>query len=125
METQDWCGKDLDKDLIIRGNKVYQPDRCLFLSRQINSFLVECGAARGDWPVGVNFDKSKNKFLSRCNDVLAKKLKYLGYFDSPDEAHQSWLSFKQKQASILASNQEDPQVAKYLVAYYASYGSEQ
>lgn len=40
METQDWKGNQLDKDLLIEHNKVYSPETCLFLSREVNSFLT-------------------------------------------------------------------------------------
>ncbi len=36
MVTQDWEGKQLDKDFRVNGNKVYGPDTCIFLSRKAN-----------------------------------------------------------------------------------------
>lgn len=36
METQDWEGKQLDKDRKVLGNKVYGPDTCLWLTRKEN-----------------------------------------------------------------------------------------
>lgn len=36
METQDWEGKQLDKDRKVSGNKVYGPDTCQWLTRKEN-----------------------------------------------------------------------------------------
>tara|TARA_R110002049_G_C8858977_1_gene538029 strand:+ start:91 stop:618 length:528 start_codon:yes stop_codon:yes gene_type:complete len=37
METQDWKGKELDKDILIKGNKMYSPGTCLFVTTKENS----------------------------------------------------------------------------------------
>jgi len=39
MERQDWEGKHLDKDILIPGNKIYSPDRCIFVSSLINLLI--------------------------------------------------------------------------------------
>lgn len=36
MMEQDWEGNQLDKDIIIHGNKVYGPDTCMFVDRKTN-----------------------------------------------------------------------------------------
>lgn len=122
MEKQDWEGKHLDKDLLVPGNKVYGPDTCLFIESKVNNFLIESTAARGDWPIGVSFRKSVSKFTAQCQDMLSSKSKFLGYFDTPEEAHQAWLAFKLEQAYILAAEQTDPRVAKALIDRYENYG---
>lgn len=119
MQTQDWEGKHLDKDLLVRGNKVYSPDTCVFISGQVNSFLVERGADRGDCKIGVRFMARLGKFESTCS--VSGKQRYIGLFDTELEAHKAWLAFKLEQAKILAAEQTDPRVAKALIERYENY----
>lgn len=121
METQDWEGKHLDKDILFPSNKVYGPSNCVFVDTKVNTFLTDCAAARGEWPIGVYFNKRDSKFLARCRSVVTGKQQHLGYFDTPEEAHQAWLSFKLEQAKILAAGQTDERVAKALIAKYENY----
>lgn len=73
MEQQDWEGKELDKDILVVGNKVYSPDACCFVTRVVNMFVVESKASRGIWPIGVYFHKLSQKFMARCNNPFTKK----------------------------------------------------
>jgi hypothetical protein len=43
----------LDKDLLIKGNKIYSPKTCLLIPSFVNNFLVNRGADRGDYLIGV------------------------------------------------------------------------
>lgn len=122
METQDWEGKQLDKDLLVNGNKVYCPENCLFLEPRVNSFLVEHGKRRGEFPLGVSYDPRLNTYRAQCKSVVTGKNTNLGGFNSPEEAHQKWLDFKLEQAYILASQQSDERVSKALIQKYENYG---
>jgi len=53
MESQDWKGKYLDKDVIGDG-VVYSKNTCVFISLDLNAFMNDHGARRGDCPIGVN-----------------------------------------------------------------------
>lgn len=121
MEIQDWEGNQLDKDLLLCGNKVYKPDVCVFISQKVNLFLLESGTIRGAWPIGVYWNKSNEKFLARCGNPITVENEYLGYYDSPDEAHKAWLARKQEIAKLLAKSQSDLRVAKALVERYENY----
>ena len=121
METQDWQDKQLDKDLLFEGNKVYSSDTCVFVSGIVNNFTLDSGAARGEWLIGVNWDKREGKFRSSCRNPFTKKREHLGYFTSEQEAHQAWLKRKLYLAKELAAIQTDPRVAEALIDRYSNY----
>lgn len=122
MESQEWVGKELDKDLIIRGNKVYGPETCIFIEKDVNSFITEAKNKNGDLPVGVSFEN----YTGRYKAVIADKNKQItiGRYDTPEEAHQAWLTCKRKLAKILAEQQDDPRVAEALIKRYENYSEE-
>jgi hypothetical protein len=85
-------GLELDKDILVFGNKVHSPQTCLFVSHAVNVLLNDRGATRGEWAQGVYFDKPMRKF--RAEIRIDGKLKHLGYFDSEDEAEETYLAAK-------------------------------
>lgn len=119
MEEQDWEGKQLDKDLLIEGNKTYSSDTCVFVTQAVNKFTADSGAARGEWLIGVYWDKEKGKFKTQCSNPFTKKREHLGLFTSEQEAHEAWLKRKLELAHELASIQTDPRVAKALIKRYS------
>ena len=118
MEVQNWEGRQLDKDLLFEGNKVYSPETCAFVSGEVNNFTIDSGASRGEWLVGAYWDKGANKFKSQCSNPLTKKQEHLGLFTSELEAHKAWLKRKLELAHELAALQTDERVAKALIIRY-------
>jgi len=123
MEKQDWEGKQLDKDILFPGNKVYGPDTCIFVDRKINQFVGEKVFAKGDYPTGVTFYEATGKFRAFCREVVSGKNKSLGCFDDAQKAHEAWLCYKLSQARILAAQQSDPRLAEALIRRYQEYKS--
>lgn len=62
MATQNWQGLELDKDTLIAGNKIYSPETCIFITQALNCFLTDRGLARGNDPLGVQFNRKSRKF---------------------------------------------------------------
>ena len=121
MEEQDFEGKHLDKDLLFEWNEKYSAETCVFVTQMVNKFTNDRGNDRGEWLLGVYWDKGTNKFKSQCSNPFTKKREGLGYFTSELEAHQAWLKRKLGLAHLLAAEQTDERVAKALIARYTNY----
>ena len=121
MEKQDWEGMQLDKDLLFEGNKVYSAETCVFVTRAVNMFTIDRGASRGEWSIGVYWDKGVGKFISKCSNPFTKKQEYLGTFTCELDAHQTWIKRKLEIAHLLAAEQADERVAKALISRYTNY----
>lgn len=72
----------LDKDILVRGNKIYSPDTCCFVPVELNSMFTKSNRIRGNYPIGVT--KQGNKYLA--NIFIKGTQKYLGSFSSIEEA---------------------------------------
>ena len=123
MTTQEWEGKELDKDLLIDGNKIYSPETCVFVSREVNIFVITRGKSRGEYLIGCHWDKRDKKFLSKCCNPFTKKRKFLGYFSTELEAHLVWKKRKHEYACQLADSEyvTDERIALVLRTKYANY----
>ena len=105
MEQQDWEGKQLDKDLLVEGNKVYSPETCIFVDQMVNKFVTDRANGRGEYMIGVSLDKTTGKFQSRCGNPFTGKREHLGYFINELEAHLAWKSRKHEIAVMLANSE--------------------
>ena len=93
-------GYQLDKDLILKGNKLYSPKTCCFIPQEINLLLVKRKNKRGKYPIGVSRDKTKMS----AHIVIKAKQCYLGNYNTPEEAFNVYK--KAKQAHILSIAEE-------------------
>ena len=94
-QTQIGFGKDgyqLDKDLLIKGNKLYSEDTCVFIPSVLNLLLTKAAAGRGLLPIGV----SKNGKGFRATCAIYGKAKSLGTFQTVEEAFQAYKNFKEE-----------------------------
>jgi hypothetical protein len=115
MITQDWEGKDLDKDLLVEGNKVYSPQTCVFVDSMTNQFTKD-GGNTGGLMLGCTF--VRGKFHAKCSNPFTGKREHLGCFTDELEAHLAWKIRKHELALKLAELQTDERVAQALRTRY-------
>lgn len=118
METQDWQGKALDKDLLDQGNKHYGPDTCLFVTTALNNLLCLCGSARGQYPVGVSLLKRYKKIRFRARFRFYGKDITLGTFATVEEASAAYVKAKLAYIQELAAAETDLRVKQALLRLY-------
>lgn len=94
FNAKDEDGKSwqLDKDLLIRGNKVYSENTCCFLPAKLN-MLLQSGSCRPD-------PKSCGVVLTSCSTYQAQcsvngKAVYLGTFKTQEAAYETYKKFKE------------------------------
>lgn len=124
----DWCqnqmgfgqeGFQLDKDLLLKGNKVYSEDTCVFLPNSLNLLLITHKVNRGSLPIGVS--ANRGRFRAQCFRNPAPK--HIGYFDTPEEAFNA---YKQAKEAFIKAQAEkwkaliDPRAYAALMAYEVS-----
>jgi hypothetical protein len=115
METQNWQGLCLDKDILDQHNKIYSPETCLFVTKAINVLFTKSDNVRGSYKIGVSFSKSRNKFKAACNTYNNKK--ELGYYLTEDEAHNVYKIFKLAHIRNLALEQTDERLKSAMLKY--------
>lgn len=94
-------GLALDKDIINRGNKIYSPYNCSFVSQRINQLIVDRRGARGKYLIGVS--RKGVGYQSTCN--FGKTTKYIGYFDTETEAFLAYKTFKEAHIKVVAEEE--------------------
>lgn len=86
--------KCVDKDILIKGNKIYSPDTCIFVDEFINSLFTKRQNHRGLYPIGVVLNQNRyKKFNASCN--YYGKNKFIGNYSSPEEAFNAYKKFKE------------------------------
>lgn len=114
--AQDWRNKQLDKDIIVPGNKHYSPETCAFVDGRINSLLLDSASSRGKYPIGVSYCKPNKKYCAMIR--INGKKRYLGYFDTPEEASLVYRKEKSRHVRHIALTQvDDPRVRAGLLKH--------
>jgi len=89
----------LDKDILIKGNKLYSPDTCVFVPQVINALFTKSDKARGDLPIGVYWFEEGGNYRAQCSyvdDNNVKRNKWLGGYDNPEDAFYAYKTYKEE-----------------------------
>ena len=103
FNNKDW---QLDKDLLVKGNKVYNESTCVFLPKEINSVLTKSTATRGEYLIGVCWSKTHKAFKAQVSKSKCKK-EHLGSFKTEIEAFNAYKKAKESFIKELANKWKD------------------
>lgn len=115
----------LDKDILIKGNKIYSPDTCLIVPQRINTLFIKRDKSRGEYPIGVspyyyNGCESLTVHCGILNKNGTKISKTLGYFplSEPFHAFYTYKQFKENYIKQVADEYKDLIPTKLYEAMY-------
>ena len=66
----------LDKDILVKENKIYSSKTCVFVPQTINKLFNKQAYQRGNLPIGVRYDSKRDKYY--CDYTYKGKTKYIG-----------------------------------------------
>ena len=98
--NQDW---HLDKDLLIKGNKVYNESTCVFLPKEINLLLIKRDNNRGEHLIGVCWHNASKAFVAQVSKNNGKQ-EHLGLFKTETEAFNAYKDAKEAFIKEQANN---------------------
>ena len=111
---KEWCNKQagfgnkdwhLDKDILMKGNKVYSEDTCCFVPSEINVLFTKRQNRRGEHHIGVNYIKRLQKFQASVN-VYGNRV-YIGVYNTSEEAFYAYKEAKETHIKEVANKWKD------------------
>lgn len=106
----EWCnsqigfgekGYQLEKDILIKNNKVYSEETCRFVPSSINMLLAKSNAARTDLPIGVRLSPKGDKYYAYCGNLHSKDTKGKGYIGAYDDILSAFGAYKKKKEELI------------------------
>ena len=94
---------EVDKDLLVKGNRIYSENTCILLPKEINLALSVKKSQRGQYLIGVQ--KNGKNFLARCSTGTGERK--LGYYTTEIEAFNAYKQAKENYLKELANKWKD------------------
>lgn len=110
------CGYHLDKDVLNNGDKVYSPETCCLIPREINNTFNTNSRNKGKYPQGVQPYGKSGKFSAKVK--VGGYYKYLGVFDTQEEAYEIYKAgkeFRVKEVALKWKGKIDEKVFNVLM----------
>lgn len=115
----DW---QIDKDLLVKGNKEYGTETCVLLPRRLNMLIVNRVGGRGDLPIGVHWDTEREKYVGQFRDASGNR-GGMKRFENPDEAFIYYKTNRErviKEVAETYKDQIDPRAYQALMSWEIS-----
>lgn len=113
-------GWHLDKDILIKGNKLYCKESCCIVPRIINQSLVSRVGLRGEYAIGVTWDEKASRYSVMLNAHHTHYKAFRQMYRSEREAFMEYKAAKESYLVALAyewRGRVAPKVLKALVEY--------
>ena len=108
---------NLDKDIMVKGNKLYSPDTCIFVPQNINKLFLKNHKNRGILPIGIyHVSGYDTKYAVHFNSE--GKLVNLGTFNTVQEAFAVYKTAKENEIKRVADEYKDKIPQKLYEAMY-------
>ena len=95
----------LDKDILVKHNKIYSPETCIFVPQAINKLFTKSDKTRSKSVIGVH-SYINGKYQVSCNlinlETGKSKQKTLGYYNTQEKAFEVYKHYKEKNIKDIA-----------------------
>lgn len=102
VEGQRMC---LDKDILVKHNKIYSPDTCIYVPQTINKLFTKNDKNRGESVIGTS-PLENGKYQVHCSLINPKtgksKYEHLGCYETQEKAFKIYKYYKEKNIKIVA-----------------------
>jgi len=83
----------LDKDILVKGNKIYSKDTVCFVPSEVNNLVIKSNKTRGDMPIGLSIHKDSGKIQVRVSK--GGRSVFLGKFNNINDAFSKYKKEKE------------------------------
>ena len=99
----------LDKDILVKGNKIYAPDKCIFVPQFINKLFTKRTNDRGIYPIGVHNEKGKYvaEYSNYDFENKISNIQRIGIYDTSFEAFLAYKDMKEHYIKAIANKFAD------------------
>ena len=95
----------LDKDILIKGNRLYSETTCTLVPRDVNMLLIKRDKARGKYPIGVTYCKNTKRYKAQFSKFNI--ITHLGFYDDIECAFLAYKKAKEEHIKEVANKYKD------------------
>ena len=89
LNSERWA---LDKDILVKRNKVYSPKTCCLVPQNVNCLFLKRESQRGNYLIGVRY--SSDGFMASCHNPFTNKNEIIGCYSTSEKAFAAYKNYK-------------------------------